>query len=91
MPGQFDWGPQRVCWLAQIVTDWMGDDGTLKKMNSKIRHPNTVGDTNILYGNIAKKYVKDGEYLVDLEVRNENQSGLATALARVTVSLPSKG
>ena len=24
MPGQFDYGPQRVCWMAQIVTDWMG-------------------------------------------------------------------
>ena len=28
MPGQFDYGPQRVCWLAQMVTDWMGDDGS---------------------------------------------------------------
>ena len=27
MPGQFDFGPQRVCWMSQIVTDWMGDQG----------------------------------------------------------------
>ena len=90
MPGQFDYGPQRVCWLGQIVTDWMGDAGTLKKLNASIRHPNVVGDTNTVYGAVAKKYVEGGEHLVVLDVRNENQSGLATALGAATVSLPSR-
>ena len=91
MPGQFDFGPQRVCWLGQIVTDWMGDDGTLKKLNASIRHPNVVGDTNTVHGEVVKKYIEDDEHLVDLEVQNENQSGLATALGRATVVLPSQG
>jgi acyl dehydratase len=90
MPGQFDFGPQRICWMAQIVTDWMGDAGTLKKLDSQIRHPNLVGDTNTLYGSVVKTYIEDGEHLADLDVRNENQSGLATALARATVVLPSR-
>jgi acyl dehydratase len=90
MPGQFDWGPQRVCWLTQIVTDWMGDEGTLKKIHSRVRHPNVVGDTNTVYGNVVKTYKQNGENLVDLEVRNENQSGLATSTGLVTVALPSK-
>ena len=88
MPGQFDWGPQRVCWLSQISTDWAGDDGIIKKMDSQVRHPNIVGDTNTLYGDVARKYVEDGEHLVDLDVWVENQAGLATALSRVTVALP---
>ena len=91
MPGQFDFGPQRVCWLGQIVTDWMGDGGTLKKLNASIRHPNVVGDTNTVYGKVVKKYIEDGEHLVDVEMRNENQSGLATALGTAKVSLPSTG
>ncbi len=90
MPGQFDYGPQRVCWLGQIVTDWMGDDGTLRKLNASIRHPNVVGDTNTVHGAVVKKYVEDGEHLVVLDVRNENQSGLATALGTATVLLPSR-
>ena len=90
MPGQFDYGPQRVCWLSQIVTDWMGDDGTLRKLNASIRHPNVVGDTNTLHGEVAKKMVVDGEHLVQLQVRNENQSGLPTAYATAIVSLPSR-
>ena len=91
MPGQFDFGPQRVCWLGQIVTDWMGDEGTLRKLNASIRHPNVVGDTNTVRGKVVRKCIEDDEHLVDLEVWNENQSGLATALGKATVSLPSTG
>ena len=76
MPGQFDFGPQRVCWLSQIVTDWMGDDGVLKNLNASIRHPNVVGDTNTVHGEVTKKSVVDGEHLVEVQVRNINQSGL---------------
>ena len=90
MPGQFDYGPQRVCWLSQIVTDWMGDDGTLKKLHASIRHPNVVGDTNTLHGEVARKLIVDGEHLVELQVRNENQSGLPTAYATATVALPTR-
>ena len=88
MPGQFDWGPQRVCWLAQMATDWMGDDGTLKRMVTRVRHPNVVGDTNTVFGKVARKYTENGENLVDLEVYNENQAGLATAESTITVALP---
>jgi acyl dehydratase len=90
MPGQFDWGPQRVCWMSQIATDWMGDDGTLRRMDSRVRHPNVVGDTNTVRGEVARKYQQDGEHLVDLDVRAENQTGLATAFSRVTVALPTR-
>lgn len=91
MPGQFDYGPQRVCWMAQIVTDWMGDGGTLKRMLNQIRHPNVVGDSNWVHGEVAKTYVEDGEHLVDIDVWVENQAGLSTAMSLVTVALPSRG
>ena len=91
MPGQFDYGPQRVCWMAQVVTDWMGDDGTLLKMRNQIRHPNVVGDTNWVNGEVAKTYEEDGKRLVDVDVWVENQAGLQTAMSLVTVELPSKG
>ena len=91
MPGQFDFGPQRVCWLSQMVTDWMGDDGTLKKLNASIRHPNVVGDTNTVFGEVTRKYSDGDEHLVELQIQNCNQSGLATAYATAIVSLPSRG
>ena len=90
MPGQFDFGPQRVCWLSQLVTDWMGDDGTLKTLNASIRHPNIVGDTNTLRGEVTGKRVDGEEHLVELAIRNENQAGLATAFGTAVVALPSR-
>jgi len=91
MPGQFDFGPQRVCWLSQIVTDWMGDDGALKNLKVAVRHPNIVGDTNTLYGKVSRKMVVDGEHRIEVQIENRNQAGLATALGTATVVLPSRG
>jgi len=91
MPAQFDFGPQRVCWSMQMMTDWMGDDGTLKKISSSIRRPNLVGDTNTVKGKVGKKYIEGDEHLVDCDIWVENQTGVASAPSRATVALPSRG
>ena len=90
MPGQFDFGPQRVCWMSQMVTDWMGDDGILRSMNASIRHPNVVGDTNTVYGKVLRCFVEHDAHLVEVSVENRNQSGLASAFATAIVELPSR-
>ena len=89
MPGQFDWGPQRVCWLCQAATDWAGDDATIRSLSTRVRHPNVVGDTNTIYGNVARKFIHDNQKLVELTVWNENQAGLHTAEGTVLVELNS--
>lgn len=91
MPGQFDFGPQRVCWLAQIVYDWMGDDATLRRLNAQVRHPNIVGDTNTVVGEVTGKSVEGDQHLVEVQIANQNQAGLATALGTALVELPSRG
>ena len=89
MPGQFDFGPQRVCWLGQMAMDWMGDDGTLKRMGTPASGtPTWSVIPTPSYGKVSGKRVEDGEGLVELDLWNENQAGLATALSKVTVSLP---
>ncbi len=86
-----DYGPQRVCWLGQFATDWMGDDGTLKKLSCQIRHPSIMGDSNTVKGTVKDKRIQDGEYLVDCEIRVENQAGLVTAPGTAIIALPSRG
>ena len=68
----------------------MGDAGTLKKLKASIRHPNVVGDTNTVYGEVTKKYVEAGKHLVEVHVHNRNQSELVTAFGTATVELPSQ-
>lgn len=84
----FDYGPQRMCWLTQAVTDWMGDHGTLVRMQGRLRRPNLVGDTNTVRGKIVRKYGVDDDLLVDVEVENVNHAGVVTASGVATVKLP---
>jgi len=85
-----DYGPQRVCWLGQFVTDWMGDDGTLKKYSCQVRHPSIMGDSNFVKGKVTGKRIENGEHLVECEIWVENQAGLVTAPGLATVLLPAK-
>ena len=85
-----DYGPQRVCWLGQFATDWMGDDGTLKKFSCQVRHPSIMGDSNFVNGKVTGKRIVDGEHLIDCEIWVENQAGLVTAPGSAVIALPSK-
>jgi acyl dehydratase len=85
-----DYGPQRVCWLGQFVTDWMGDDGTLKKLSCQVRHPSIMGDINFVKGKVTGKRLQNGEHLVDCEIWVENQAGLVTAPGSAIIALPSR-
>jgi acyl dehydratase len=86
-----DYGPQRVCWLGEFLTDWMGDDGTLKKYSCQVRHPSVIGDINFVKGKVKGKRIENGEHLVDCEIWVENQAGLVTAPGLASVALPSRG
>ncbi len=90
LEGASDYGPQRVCWLSQYATDWMGDDGALKKLSVKIRHPNLIGDINTVRGKVTDKRIEDGEHLVTCEMGVANQSGLVTAPGTAVIALPSR-
>jgi acyl dehydratase len=91
VPGTYDYGPQRSAWLATLVTNWMGDAAFLKRVYTELRLFNTMGDTTWCKGKVAKKYVRDGYALVDLEIWAENQRGEITAPnGKATVVLPSK-
>ncbi len=87
----FDFGPQRICWMTQAVTDWMGDHGTLTRIQARLRRPNLVGDTNTVQGTVVRTY-REGpdELFADLDVENVNQDNVVTASARATVKLPSR-
>lgn len=89
-PGAYDYGPQRHAWMCSLVTNWMGDAGFLKRIRSEWRRFNVFGDTTWCRGRVSRKYVKDGQALVDLELRGENQRGELTTPGLATVALPSR-
>jgi acyl dehydratase len=90
VPGMYDYLPQRACWFATAVTNWMGDDAVLKRLRMEARMFNCQGDTTFIGGTIAKKYVKDRCALVDIEMKGVNQRGELTSPGFATVMLPSR-
>lgn len=91
MPGGYDVGPQRISWLGQLLTNWVGDDGFVRAMAVKLRRPNIFGDTSWCRGHVVDKRVEDGVHLVDLEIHVENQLGERTATGTATAALPTRG
>lgn len=90
VPGAYDYGPQRISWMSQLVTNWMGDDGWLKRLYVEVRQFNVLGDTTWCKGKVGKKYMDGTQHLVDLELWAENQRNEITAPAKATVILPSR-
>jgi acyl dehydratase len=90
VPGMYDYLPQRACWFATAITNWMGDDGVLKRLRMEARLFNCQGDTTFISGKIVKKYVKDRCALVDIEMKGINQRGDLSSPGFATVMLPSK-
>ncbi len=87
----YDYGNQRMSWLANLFTNWMGDDGFLWKMSGDERVFNQMGDVTIFEGKVSKKYIDEGRCCVDIEAWAKNQRDEWSMPARTsTVILPSK-
>ena len=91
LPYPYDVGAQRQGWLINLLTNWMGDEGWLKKNYAEYRRFVYLSDVVWLKGKVTKKYVdNDGEYCVDIETHAINQREEDTMPGHSTVVLPSK-
>jgi len=89
-PGAYDYGPERCSWLTHHVTNWMGDDGFLRKAKCQIRRHNPEGDIVLIHGEVVRKYVEDGRRLVEISQRAVNQDEELSAFGSAVVELPSR-
>jgi acyl dehydratase len=87
----YDYGSQRMAWLCNLFTNWMGDDGFLWKMKGDERTFNQMGDITIFEGKVIKKYIEDGKCCVDIEAWAKNQGDEWSMIPTIsTVILPSR-
>lgn len=77
--------------LGQLVTDWIGEKGILKKLSSSYKGMNYPGEALTFRGRVAKKYVEGGEHCVECSLWVENAKGEKTASGMAIVVLPSRG
>ncbi len=90
LPGVIVHGWLTFSFVTQLVTDWIGDEGTVRKVGCSYRGMNFPGEDTICKGKVTKKYVEDGQHVVECEVWAENPRGEILVPANATVVLPSR-
>ncbi len=84
-------GRLKSAFLSQLVTDWIGAQGALKKIAVQHRATDTVNTDMVCKGVVKNKSAQGGENLVTLEVWTENSRGEKTCRGDAVVALPSRG
>jgi acyl dehydratase len=90
IPKCYDYGGLRETLLANLVTNWMGDDGWLWKLSCQHRRFVYLGDTYWVKGSVKDKRVGNGRHEVHLDIRVENQWGTVTTPGSAVVLLPTR-
>jgi acyl dehydratase len=87
----YDVGIQRTCWQIHSLTNWMGDDGTLKSLHGQYRSHVYLSDVVRLGGRVTAKEVdEDGDHVVHLETWAQNQRGQECMPGSAVVVLPAR-
>jgi hypothetical protein len=93
-------GQLKRAWLGHLITNWIGDGGTVKTLSCQFRgmdyprkmktmHEPKEGETWQCKGIVKAKRVENGENLVDCEIWVENGKGEKTSPGSAVVTLPS--
>jgi acyl dehydratase len=90
MPGPFDNGVMRFAWAAPLVTNWIGDEGFLRKLYVQVRTPNIYGDTTWYRGKVVEKSLEGKTGVVKIEITGVNQAGITTTQGFAQVALPTR-
>lgn len=91
LPFAYDVGTQRHTWQIQLLTNWMGDDGWLKKCKAEYRKFVYLSDVLWITGEVTDKFVDDdGEHCVTIETHAKNQRDEDAMPGSAVVALPSK-
>ena len=76
--------------LVRLITDWMGDEGFLRKLSFELRRQQRPGDTMVCRGKVTGKYLLEDEGCVELDVWAENEREGITTPGKALVVLPLK-
>lgn len=90
LPGVIVHGQLVGAFLTQLVTDWIGPEGSLKKLGCSYKGMNYPGEAITCRGRVTKKYVRDGQSFVECSLWAENERGEKTATGTATAVLPSR-
>jgi len=94
-------GALKRAWLGQLMTDWIGGEGRLKKMSCQYRgmdYPRKMktidepldGETWWCRGKVTGRYEDGDDHMVECEIWVENGKGERTTPGSALVALPTR-
>ena len=83
-------GALKSGFLGQLLTDWIGDRGRIRKLEVQYRGMDIQGEPIYCKGRVIRKFQDEGQNLVECEVSTENPTGDRTTRGTALVSLPSR-
>ena len=90
LPGIIVHGALKNAFLGQMLYEWIGEKGEIKKFSCQYRAMDVPSQDIICRGVITNK-ARDGELnLVELDIWTEKASGEKTSPGKATVVLPSR-
>jgi acyl dehydratase len=90
LPGVIVHGQLAGCFLGQMLTDWMGDEGRLKKLSLSYKGMNFPGEAITCRGTVTRKYIEQEQHLISLKIWAENPKQEKTLTGMAVISLPSR-
>ena len=83
-------GALKHAFLGQLVHDWAGDGGRVKKFGCQYRAMDEPNQEIALRGVVTKKYSEGDQNFVELDVWTENPQGQKTSPGTAVVTLPAR-
>lgn len=91
LPLQYDVGFQRHCWQIHLLTNWMGDEGWLKRSYAEYRRFVYHSDVVWVKGKVEEKFIdEEKECCVRVRTSAFNQRGEEVMPGQAIVALPSR-
>jgi acyl dehydratase len=90
LPGLIVHGWLALGFLGQMITGWIGQQGSLLKLSGSYRGMNKVHEDIFCKGKIIKKYTENGRNCVKLDIWVENPQGDKTVTGNAVIALPAR-
>jgi len=88
MPAPFDNTVMRWAWVSPLITNWMGDQGFLKRLGISAIEPVLYGDTNWYRGIVSRRDESASGVTLLISITGTNQRGVVTTRGEAEVELP---
>lgn len=90
LPGVIVHGALKGMLVARLIDEWTGDAGRIVNWNVSYRGMDPARQDLRIWAKVAKKYDRDGEGRVDLNVGVTQPDGTETTPGTATVALPKR-